>query len=33
MLEVAGTHILFDLSDPPPSIAVDGTWVEIVGVR
>ncbi|MER5628980.1 hypothetical protein [Streptomyces nitrosporeus] len=29
MLEVAGTHILFDLADPPPSTAVDGTWVEI----
>ncbi|MFF2522608.1 hypothetical protein [Streptomyces liangshanensis] len=29
MLEVAGTHILFDLADPPPSAAVDGTWVEI----
>ena len=29
MLEVAGAHILFDLADPPPSTAVDGTWVEI----
>ncbi|MFF7328252.1 hypothetical protein [[Kitasatospora] papulosa] len=29
MLEVAGTHILFDLANPPPSTAVDGTWVEI----
>ncbi|MFD3658705.1 hypothetical protein [Streptomyces sp. NPDC058620] len=29
VLEVAGTHILFDLADPPPSPAVDGTWVEV----
>ncbi|MFE2294648.1 hypothetical protein [Streptomyces sp. NPDC059452] len=29
MLEVAGTPILFDLAAPPPSTAVDGTWVEI----
>ncbi|MEW2100093.1 hypothetical protein AB0882_28000 [Streptomyces sp. NPDC012485] len=29
VLEVAGTCILFDLADPPPSTAVDGTWVEI----
>ncbi|MEU0038726.1 hypothetical protein [Streptomyces sp. NPDC006333] len=29
ILEVAGTCILFDLADPPPSTAVDGTWVEI----
>ncbi|WP_329238062.1 hypothetical protein OG488_37985 [Streptomyces sp. NBC_01460] len=29
MLEVAGTGILFDLADPPPSTAVDGTWVEV----
>lgn len=29
VLEVAGTCILFDLVDPPPSTAVDGTWVEI----
>ncbi|MDX3596600.1 hypothetical protein PV749_36305 [Streptomyces sp. ID03-2B] len=29
MLEVAGTHILFDLAASPPSTAVDGTWVEI----
>ncbi|MGW1185686.1 hypothetical protein ACWD7Y_21105 [Streptomyces drozdowiczii] len=29
MLEVAGTHILFDLAGPQPSPAVDGTWVEI----
>ncbi|MFH8691172.1 hypothetical protein ACH4EC_30405 [Streptomyces anulatus] len=28
-LEVAGTHFLFDLADPPPSTVVDGTWVEI----
>ncbi|OKJ48691.1 hypothetical protein AMK28_33960 [Streptomyces sp. CB02115] len=29
VLEVAGTRILFDLADPPPSPAVDGTWVEV----
>lgn len=29
VLEVAGTCILFDLADPPPSPAVDGTWVEV----
>ncbi|MFD7866448.1 hypothetical protein [Streptomyces sp. NPDC057682] len=29
VLEVAGTHILFDLAYPPPSTAVHGTWVEI----
>lgn len=28
-LEVAGTHTLFNLADPPPSTAGDGTWVEI----
>ncbi|MFH9613753.1 hypothetical protein ACH4MM_08380 [Streptomyces pratensis] len=29
VLDVAGAHILLDLADPPPSDAVDGTWVEI----
>ncbi|MFB6813969.1 hypothetical protein ACFCV8_05420 [Streptomyces sp. NPDC056347] len=29
LLEVAGTQILFDLSDPPPQMASDGTWVEV----
>ncbi|WP_426501561.1 hypothetical protein [Streptomyces sp. D54] len=28
-LEVAGTRILFDLADPPPSTAVDGIWAEV----
>ncbi|WP_406424216.1 hypothetical protein [Streptomyces sp. NBC_01589] len=29
LLEVADTQILFDLDDPPPPIASDGTWVEV----
>ncbi|MFH8668346.1 hypothetical protein ACH4F3_26165 [Streptomyces anulatus] len=29
VLEVAGTCILFDLAAPPPSPAVDGTWVDV----
>ncbi|MFI5739265.1 hypothetical protein ACIA9I_12940 [Streptomyces anulatus] len=29
VLEVAGSQILFDLADPPPPDAVDGTWVEV----
>jgi hypothetical protein len=29
VLEVADTHILFDLSVPPPPVTVDGTWVEV----
>ncbi|MGW1412568.1 hypothetical protein [Streptomyces sp. NPDC002403] len=29
LLEVAGTQILFDLADPPPPMASDGTWVEV----
>ncbi|WP_405983341.1 hypothetical protein [Streptomyces sp. NBC_00872] len=29
VLEVAGTQILFDLADPPPPDAVDGTWVDV----
>ncbi|MCX4970970.1 hypothetical protein [Streptomyces sp. NBC_00654] len=29
VLQVAGTLILFDLAEPPPSTAVDGTLVEI----
>jgi hypothetical protein len=29
VLEVAGTLILFDLADPPPPVAFDGTWVEV----
>ncbi|MFF4249392.1 hypothetical protein ACFYY2_33740 [Streptomyces sp. NPDC001822] len=29
LLEVAEAHIFLDLADPPPSKAVDGTWVEI----
>ncbi|MFF3392667.1 hypothetical protein ACFYW1_17290 [Streptomyces sp. NPDC002669] len=29
LLEVADTQILFDLADPPPPIASDGTWVEV----
>ncbi|MEU1212487.1 hypothetical protein ACFYSH_14635 [Streptomyces sp. NPDC005791] len=29
MLEVDDSHILFDLADPPPPVAVDGTWVEV----
>ncbi|WP_371611926.1 hypothetical protein [Streptomyces clavifer] len=29
VLDVDGSQILFDVADPPPPIAVDGTWVEI----
>ncbi|WP_330248022.1 MULTISPECIES: hypothetical protein [unclassified Streptomyces] len=29
LLEVADAQILFDLADPPPPIAGDGTWVEV----
>lgn len=29
VLEVAGTQILFDLADPLPPAASDGTWVEV----
>ncbi|MCF3102278.1 hypothetical protein IPZ58_11855 [Streptomyces roseoverticillatus] len=28
-LYFAGTHILFDLADPPPPKGTDGTWVEL----
>jgi hypothetical protein len=30
VLEVDDSHILFDLADPPPPVAVDGTWVEVL---
>lgn len=29
VLEVAGAHILFDLADPPPPAAAEGTWAEV----
>ncbi|MFF3359729.1 hypothetical protein ACFYWN_45900 [Streptomyces sp. NPDC002917] len=29
VLEVGDSQILFDLADPPPSVAADGTWVEV----
>ncbi|MFD6275660.1 hypothetical protein ACFWFI_08820 [Streptomyces sp. NPDC060209] len=28
-LEVGDSQILFDVADPPPPAAVDGTWVEV----
>lgn len=29
VLELGDSQILFDLADPPPPVAADGTWVEI----
>ncbi|MFD3613403.1 hypothetical protein ACFWXA_36260 [Streptomyces atroolivaceus] len=33
VLEVGESQILFDLADPPPPVAVDGTWVEVRAER